>query len=320
MKKQDNTGLIQELTERLDWYMMEASDEEFDAEQVQALMKLLDSLKSEDEKKELEEELPVEEAVSDFWSYQKEREEEERLLFGAEENGESVPTVRKEEEEEHRESKFRRVLWYFHRHRLAVVTAAILVVVMLGGSWQVVANAEKHGGFFWWMDRSEEGTTMITAPDGLDDSDNTSSIARYYSVEKVPEEYKEYIEEIFEIHFLQEYEFYYVKVVKGEHNEIVHVFMKNDDDIIRFEIKIYPKEILRAREIYPGFDFEKEFENEGISFDVFSKKELSGENTYLMYFYYDKEKYIVMGSYDENDIKDIAIQYKNVVLSHNNIK
>ena len=66
MKKQDNEGLIQELTKRLDWYMMEASDDEFDAEQVQALMKLLDSLKSEEDKTE---ELPVEEAVSDFWKY-----------------------------------------------------------------------------------------------------------------------------------------------------------------------------------------------------------------------------------------------------------
>ena len=54
-----------------------------------------------------------------------------------------------------------------------MVTVALLVVMILGGSWQVVANAEKHGGFFWWMDKNEEGTTMITAPEGVeDDSDN----------------------------------------------------------------------------------------------------------------------------------------------------
>ena len=33
MKKQDNESLIQELTKRLDWYIMKASDEEFDAEE-----------------------------------------------------------------------------------------------------------------------------------------------------------------------------------------------------------------------------------------------------------------------------------------------
>ena len=44
MKKQDNKSLIQEVTKRLDWYTMEASDEEFDADEVQTLLKLLDSL------------------------------------------------------------------------------------------------------------------------------------------------------------------------------------------------------------------------------------------------------------------------------------
>ena len=65
MKKQDNKSLIQEVTKRLDWYTMEASDEEFDADEVQTLLKLLDSLKGE----EKEEELPVEEALDSFWKY-----------------------------------------------------------------------------------------------------------------------------------------------------------------------------------------------------------------------------------------------------------
>ena len=67
MKKQDNESLIQEVTKRLDWYTMEASDDEFDADEVQTLLKLLDSLKGE----EKEEELSVEEALDrkrkEFW-------------------------------------------------------------------------------------------------------------------------------------------------------------------------------------------------------------------------------------------------------------
>lgn len=35
-----------------------------------------------------------------------------------------------------------------------------------------------------------------------------------------------------------------------------------------------------------------------------------------MYFYYGKEKYIVIGRNDEDRIQDIVIAYKNVVLSH----
>ena len=75
MKKQDNESLIQELTKRLDWYIMEASDEEFDADEVQTLMKLLDNLKTEEDN--VEDELPVEEALDDFWKHCEEREEGE---------------------------------------------------------------------------------------------------------------------------------------------------------------------------------------------------------------------------------------------------
>ena len=49
MKKQDNESLIQELTKRLDWYIMKASDEEFDADEVQTLMKMKDNIKKQRE-------------------------------------------------------------------------------------------------------------------------------------------------------------------------------------------------------------------------------------------------------------------------------
>lgn len=316
MKKQDNESLIQELTRRLDWYMMEASDEEFDAEQVQALMKLLDSLKSEEEEK-IEEELPVEEAVSNFWKYREEREEEEKLLFGAEESKESNPTVCVEEKEEPKESKFHKVLWYFHRHRIVVVTAAVLVVIILGGSLQAVVNAEKHGGFFWWMDKNEEGTTMITSPEGVEDEDN-SSIEIYYSTVSMPEEYKEYAEEACEIQSIPNYSLDYIKVTRGKHKDTVYVFLKGNKETVKFEVRIYPQEILRVRETYPGFVFKEEFDDEGISVDVFSRKEKWGEDTYLMYFYYGKEKYIVIARLDEEKMHDLVVEYKNIVINHYN--
>ena len=190
MKKQDNESLIQELTKRLDWYIMEASDEEFDADEVQTLMKLLDNLKTEEDN--VEDELPVEEALDDFWKHCEEREEEESLLLGTEEEKDKSEPVAEKEEDKPREGKLHKVLWYFHRRRFVVVTVALLVVMILGGSWQVVANAEKHGGFFWWMDKNEEGTTMITAPEGVEDFVNFE-VGKCYSIEEVPSEYSEYV-------------------------------------------------------------------------------------------------------------------------------
>ena len=208
------------------------------------------------------------------------------------------------------------MLWYFHRRRFVVVTVALLVVMILGGSWQVVANAEKHGDFFWWMDKNEEGTTMITAPEGVDNDFNIRIVGNYYNIEEVPEEYRQYVEEIVEIKGISTYTFNYAKVIKGNYNDTLYVYMNNIDDTMRFEIRIYPQEIQRVRETYPGYTFEKEFEDGGINFDIFSKEESSGEYTYIMYFYYGKEKYIVIGRSDEDRIQDIVIEYKNVILSH----
>lgn len=314
MKKQDNESLIQELTKRLDWYIMEASDEEFDADEVQTLMKLLDNLKTEEDN--IEDELPVEEALDDFWKHCEEREEEERLLLGTEEERDKSEPVAEKEEDKLREGKFHKVLWYFHRRRFAVVAAAVLVVMVLGGSWQVVANAEKHGGFFWWMDKNEEGTTMITAPEGVEDFNNVLT-GRYYSIDEVPKEYRRYVEQVCDIQKLSEYSFIYSKIIRSKHKDNIYVFMRGNKDIIRFEIIVYPQEILRVREIYPGYTFEREFEDDGIIFDVLSKGELSERNTYLMYFYLGKEKYIVMSNEDESSLQSIVVEYKNLILESN---
>ena len=257
MKKQDNESLIQELTKRLDWYIMEASDEEFDADEVQTLMKLLDNLKTEEDN--IEDELPVEEALDDFWKHCEEREEEERLLLGTEEEKDKSEPVAEKEEDKPREGKLHKVLWYFH-----------------------------------------------------------FEVGKCYSIEEVPSEYSEYVRELLEIKTISDYSFDYAKIHKDQSDDTVSVLMKNDENNIRFQIKIYPQEILRVRETYPGYVFETEFEDEGIFFDVFSKEEISGENTYLMYFYYGKEKYIVMGRNDKSVLQDIVVEYKNVVLNHHN--
>ena len=76
MKKQDKESLIQEIQKRLDWYTMEASDEEFDADEVQNLLKLLDSLTPEEEK----DRLSSDEVVDNFWKYCAEREKEEQAI------------------------------------------------------------------------------------------------------------------------------------------------------------------------------------------------------------------------------------------------
>lgn len=300
MKKQDKESLIQEIQKRLDWYTMEASDEEFDADEVQNLLKLLDGLTPEEEK----DRLSSDEVVDNFWKYCAEREEEERILAEADET---------EKKKEHK------VLHYFQKHRAVVVAAAVLIVIMLGGSWQMAVNAEKHGGFFWWMDKNEEGTTMITSPETHVRDSIKKVKENYYSIENVPQIYKKYVDIPYEI--MQLYEEQYtmsrIQIVKADESDTIYEFFnKGQDEILHFEIKIYPRKILRVRETYPGYVFCEEFENDGINLEVFSKQEDNGNQSYIIYFYYGNEKYAVVGINDKDFLKDIAIKYQEAVVDN----
>lgn len=300
MKKQDNESLIQEIQKRLDWYTMEASDEEFDADEVQNLLKLLDSLTPEEEK----DRLSSDEVVDNFWKYCAEREEEERILAEADET---------EKKKEHK------VLHYFQKHRAVAVAAAVLIVIMLGGSWQMAVNAEKHGGFFWWMDKNEEGTTMITSPETHVRDSIKKVKENYYSIENVPQIYKKYVDIPYEI--MQLYEEQYtmsrIQIVKADESDTIYEFFnKGQDEILHFEIKIHPRKILRVRETYPGYVFCEEFENDGINLEVFSKQEDNGNQSYIIYFYYGNEKYAVVGINDKDFLKEIAIKYQEAVVDN----
>lgn len=307
MKKQDKESLIREVTKRLDWYTMEASDEEFDADEVQTLLKLLDSLKGE----EKEEELPVEEALDSFWKYCEKRQEEDRILAADRKESEA----RRKAEPENKEGRMRQFLWYFHKHRIAVVTAVALIVIMLGGSWQMAVNAEKHGGFFWWMDKNEEGTTKITAPE----ESSISSPKFYDNIEDVPSEYKQYALIPFELDCMvgNDYDFSRIEVIKTNKADTLYDYFENDEEeILYFEIKIYRQEILRVRETYPGYVFCEEFENDGINLEVFKKEEENEKQRYVIYFYYGNVKYAVVGVDSKEKIKEIAVEYQQAVVSN----
>ena len=300
MKKQDKESLIQEIQKRLDWYTMEASDEEFDADEVQSLLKLLDSLTPEEEKDRLSSDV----VVDNFWKYCAEREEEERILAEADET---------------EKKKDRKVQRYFQRHKSLAVATVALAVILLGGSWQMAVNAEKHGGFFWWMDKNEEGTTMITSPEMVGENPQKSVQKVYNRIEDVPDIYREYVNVPYEImcSFNDGYSMSRIETIETDESDTINEFFsKEKNPILHFKIKIYPQEILRVRETYPGYVFCEEFENEGIDLEVFRKQEDNGNLSYIIYFYYGNEKYAVAGINDKEFLKEIAVKYQEAVVNN----
>lgn len=318
MKKQDNESLIQELKKRLDWYLLEASEEAFDAEEVQTLVKLLDSLKVEQGEK-IAEELPAEEALSDFRKYCEQREEEEKILAETEKAEQSSSEENdkknaKKSEKGGQKKQKHKVLEFIHRHKNGVVAAAVVLAMMIGGSWQVVANADKHGGFFWWMDKSEEGTTMITSPEGMDNLVGNKEAEDYYTIADVPTKYREYVEIPLAISAMREYELKVIKLLKRENTIALYVFFQDiNENIMHFEIIMYPQEILRIRESYVGYDFDEEFEKDDIKYEVLEKEEMDGRKNYIVYFYYENVKYAIVGMNNRDLIKEIAKECGKIV-------
>ena len=141
----------------------------------------------------------------------------------------------------------------------------------------------------------------------------------YYSIENVPQIYKKYVDIPYEI--MQLYEEQYtmsrIQIVKADESDTIYEFFnKGQDEILHFEIKIYPRKILRVRETYPGYVFCEEFENDGINLEVFSKQEDNGNQSYIIYFYYGNEKYAVVGINDKDFLKEIAIKYQEAVVDN----
>ncbi len=68
---------IRLLNDRLDYYTMEAEDDQFDAEEVIRLLKRLDELEPLPES-----DMSAEESLEAFWEYVKEREREEKIIAG----------------------------------------------------------------------------------------------------------------------------------------------------------------------------------------------------------------------------------------------
>ena len=108
-----------------------------------------------------------------------------------------------------------------------------------------------------------------------------------------------------------------IETVQTDESDTIYVILnKEQAEMLQYEIKIYPREILRVRETYPGYVFCEEFENDGISLEVFSKQEDNGNQSYIVYFYYENEKYAVAGINDREFLKEIAVKYQEAIVDN----
>ena len=173
--------------------------------------------------------------------------------------------------------------------------------------------------FFWVTYNTEGLTKKITAPEISIKKKEKSIEENYYSLEDVPSEYVQYTMIPFEISNLDEdgYKLNRIEVTKSDNKtDTISDYFQKEEEILYFEVKVYPQEILIVRETYPGYSFCEEFENDGIDLEVFEKEEESGKKRYVIYFYYGNKKYAVFGVDSKEKLKEIAVEYQQAVVNN----
>lgn len=335
-KEVNQDALIQKIRERLEWYTFEATEEEFDSQEVQALLKLLMVIEEKSDGNGFD----VEESWKRFPMYYEMRTEMEEAGFifpetaasfedaasghaasgqaACSDNGKSSEAGKKPARENAAWQKLpgkwtsRGGVSPLHKkNRGAVGIAAVILtaIVILGGTG---VYAEQRGGFFHWLEKDENGVKFITSPDA-----EVVSKQIYERKENVPEEYIDWlwIEEstLHNWDFINAYE-----TCLNNMNKIKSFYNNAEGFHIAFEVVFYWNDFMTYNQVYDGYEFlyEKEFED-GKIFEVFQK--ISNDETeYAICFYRQNVRCIIQGNVELEQLKLLFEDYLNSV--ENNFK
>ena len=159
MSETRNAEWIASVEERLRWFLEEATDEEFDAEEVDTLVSLLNKLKP----LESVEILSDEEALAKFHEYAELRDAEELTNSNVTEEDVQKNAVFE------KQRSHNRLRHFVKNHKLVSAAAAIMLVVLVAGGTMGAVDANKGNGFFYWLQKDDEGMTMWTSPESMDE-------------------------------------------------------------------------------------------------------------------------------------------------------
>ncbi len=266
--------LIKELQERLDWYTFEATEDEFDEKEVEALVQLLGVMKG-------EETVPVE--IPDF----------EDILGSMVTKQTALDTEVSEvsgsvadEKKVHR----------FAKKRFPKVAAAILALIILAGGTMGVVSAQKGEGFFHWLKRDETGEQILISQQGNDD--DGKEVYSYSAESEIPERYQEFLLGVETFESLQGYEINSIEIRELEKFlEICYSLGNQPGKEVVIKRHFYDNLTMMKQESYGEYDYLKEETIGEKNVMFFTKKNDDGEMDYLFSVYYENSQLLISGNY-----------------------
>ena len=301
--QQDTAQLLQMAKEKLRWFTLEASEEEFDENAVDALVNLIAAMEqknetSVDEQKELE----YFHAYCEFYE-----QEEAKRRGSANSEEDSIKSEGKKLRFKEKAKKFPKG----RRLGFAAAAAGILLMIAVGGTGAVKAGED--GGFFVWLRKDGEGKFFVTSTkETIDVEEGTTKV--YSRFEDIPKEYQEYVIKEEDIGLLNNFKLQnWERTYSILEEQICAIFNSNDDkEEIVIGVCFYEDKVLMA-EKYDEYKYLNTNNEEDYNKEIFAKRNDTGAEEYIICFYKEDIKYYVMGNGELSFLEKIAEEYMKYV-------
>lgn len=313
MSGSNSTEWADAIKERLRWYMEEATDEEFDEDEVSTLVNLLNKMNSL-EKVEVQND---EEELARFHEYVKMREAEEAERSIQKKQAENEVVYTKADKLVKSKKHHKGISSIVKAHKFVAIAAAALLIVLVAGGSLGAVNANQGNGFFYWLEKDKEGITMLTSPEDLDGSKKVDYPEEYASIEEVPEEYQPFLINNDEIDLLQDYEIKCITINEADDYCRIKQWFVNESNQEKVFVGawIYEEDINLTRESHLSKDVQV-IENEaGIEEGVLLRENPIGMDEGKIFFYVTNIKYFVEGNVETETLIQIAEVYRDIMLN-----
>ena len=296
--------ILEDAKRRLQWLTMEASDEEFDPEEVEMLVGVIKRYESQPQERPEE----IEKELERFRAYVAYYNEEECL----EKQGTEKAIAEKQSAEKRKVGR----LLHFPGKGFLIAVAACLVLLLVAGSTFGEVNADENTGFFHWIKKDKTGTLAITSPGQSSVGMEENVEAKYSSIDEVPEEYRQYVVEKDRISLLEEYEFQGCWYEEGLTFSMIREEFVNSDNgkILNFVATLYPDEVRVITDTFENYDYLYNNPIGDKEQEIFVKEEKDGSLKYMIIFYEDNKKYYVSGNDELEFLEKVSEEYMKLVL------
>ncbi|MBQ2804137.1 MAG: hypothetical protein IJF07_09600 [Lachnospiraceae bacterium] len=299
-KNNDNAQLIEMAKKKLRWYAMEASEEEFDEEAVDALVTLISTLEETKQTKKQSEE----EALEQFRQYCKMRMAEEETEGNiCEEMEKKTISIKKNSVR----GTSKAIPW-----AVSIAAASVLILLVVGGQMST-ANASEEQGFFHWLRKGINGFFAVTSPDALNVVIEEEKEI-YCTREEMSKEERMLLPDLGDFTLLGEHRQEKIEVNRGKTVDKIEEFLCTESGgCISMGVVIYEEQTMLVGELYEDYKLQYSNTIGEYSQQVFAKENENGKMVYFVCFNKGNIKYFVKGVENVDFLEKVSQEYMQSV-------